>query len=270
MIEQNDNICPITGAKMDYVFTKKIIGKYDVKYFYSPESGILQTENPYWLVEAYQSAIAVADTGLVNRNLLNRRRLEPILYNLFGNSGKFLDLGGGYGLLSRMLRDIGFDSYTYDKYCENIFAKTFEPEEGFKADALFAFEVFEHINNPFEFLRDAFEKYNCKTLLFSTLLFEGNVPQEDWWYYSCDFGQHVTFYQKRTLALLAKKFDCSYYKLNRDFHLITDKKITWFNRLLFSNQKLLLIFAMLLRILRINNSFVNDDYIRIKERLNKK
>lgn len=269
MIEQKENICPITGTKMDYVFTEKIIGKYDIKYFYSPESGILQTENPYWLDEAYQQAIAVADTGLVNRNLLNRRRLEPILCGMFGDSGKFLDLGGGYGLLTRMLRDMGFDAYTYDKYCKNIFAKTFEPGVGFKADALFAFEVFEHINNPAEFVNDAFEKYNCKTLIFSTLLFEGDVPQKDWWYYSFDFGQHITFYQKRTLELLAKKLNCSYYKLNSDFHLITDKKINWFNRLLFSNQKLLLTFSMLLRLLRMNKSFVNKDYIRIKESLDK-
>ncbi len=263
------NICPITGAPMEFAFTEKILGKFDVNYFFSRESGILQAENPYWLDEAYRSAIAVADTGLVNRNLINRKRLEPILYRMFGNAGKFLDLGGGYGLLTRLLRDIGFDAYSYDKYCENIFAKTFEPGENFTADALLAFEVFEHINNPVEFVSNAFAKYNCKTMIFSTLLFDGDVPPKDWWYYSFDYGQHITFYQQKTLKLLADKFNCKYYRLNHDFHLITDKKINSIDKVIFTNQKLLLLISMLVRLLRIKKSKINSDYLKIKEMINK-
>ncbi|MDM9385349.1 methyltransferase domain-containing protein [Chlorogloeopsis sp. ULAP01] len=87
---------------------------------------------------------------------------------MFNGKGKFLDVSGGYGLLTRLMRDIGFDCYTTDKYCQNLFAKAFEPTDKFEADALFAFEVLEHIENPLKFLSKIFMKSGCKTLIFST------------------------------------------------------------------------------------------------------
>src|SRR5207248_11610683 len=107
-------ICPVTEKQMRPVFSEKILGKYNVIYYYSEESGILQTEKPYWLDEAYQDAIPDMDTGLVGRNLSNRRILEPLLHRLHKKDAKFLDIGGGYGLLARLMRDIGFDFYTFD------------------------------------------------------------------------------------------------------------------------------------------------------------
>jgi hypothetical protein len=38
-------------------------------------------------------------------------------------NGTFVDIGGGYGLLTRLMRDRGFDFYWKDPHCENIFAK---------------------------------------------------------------------------------------------------------------------------------------------------
>src|SRR5262245_34997398 len=135
-------ICPITKKQMKPVFSEKILKKYNITYYYSEESGILQTEKPYWLDEAYQDALSELDTGLLRRNIYNRERLEPILYLLYKKDSKFLDIGGGYGLLARLMRDIGFDFYTFDEHCINIFAKTFEPEKESKFEALVAFEVF--------------------------------------------------------------------------------------------------------------------------------
>ncbi|MDM9385348.1 hypothetical protein QUB80_32355 [Chlorogloeopsis sp. ULAP01] len=40
-------------------------------YYFCEESGLLKTEKPYWLDEAYQEAIADTDTGLVRRNISN-------------------------------------------------------------------------------------------------------------------------------------------------------------------------------------------------------
>ena len=120
---------------MEYVFSETILGKHKVKYFYCQESGMLKTEPPYWLEEAYQDAIADTDTGIVNRNINNSRTLEAVIECLGIKNGTLLDVAGGYGLLARLMRDKGFDCYTTDKYCKNLFAKTFEPQAGFKADA---------------------------------------------------------------------------------------------------------------------------------------
>jgi len=257
--------CPITGAIMEPAFQGTVLGKYPITYYYCKKSGLLQTETPYWLDEAYRDAIANADTGLASRNIYTRNLLEPVLHRLFKGAGKFLDVGGGYGLLTRLLRDIGFDCYTTDKHCQNLFAKTFEPEEGFKADALFAFEVLEHIVTPKEFLEDIFSRYACKTLIFSTLTFEGAIPERDWWYYAFDSGQHVSFYQTRTLELLAGSVGCKYYQLRRGYHLITDTPLSKANRLLFSNRYLFKLYAILLRFMRRDRSKTMDDHFLMKK-----
>ena len=36
-----------------------------------------------------------------------------------------LDIGGGTGLLTRLLRDVGFEAQWSDEYCDNIFAQGF-------------------------------------------------------------------------------------------------------------------------------------------------
>ena len=151
--------CPISEVSMESVFEETILQKYKVTYYFCKECGLLKTEKPFWLNEAYSEAIGDTDTGVLMRNIVNSDWLEVLLESLFIEKGKFLDVAGGYGLLTRLMRDKGFDCYTTDKFCQNLFAKTFEPDAYFKADALFAFEVFEHIDNPLEFLHTLFEKY---------------------------------------------------------------------------------------------------------------
>ena len=214
--------CPLTGEVMRRVFSATVLGRYSVDYYYSDSSGILQTEKPYWLEEAYASAINVSDTGIVRRNLDNCHRLEPVLYRLLSQDSRIVDCGGGYGLLTRLLRDIGFDCYWSDPCTENIFARGFASDGLCSADALLAFEVMEHLENPVTWMSQAFRQYKTKTMLFSTLTYENEVPSANWWYYGFNTGQHITFYQIRTLKLLAEKMDAKYIGLPGDLHLITD------------------------------------------------
>lgn len=259
-------VCPISGKNMKPVFTEKVLGKYDVTYFYCEESGLLQTEKAYWLKEAYQTPIADIDTGLLSRNLLNIKRLEPILQVLFNGKGKFIDVGGGYGILTRLMRDIGFDCYTIDKYSENLFAKAFEPADGVQADALFAFEVLEHLQNPKEFLNEIFSRYSCKTLVFSTLIFRGKFPKTDWWYYAFESGQHVTFYQARTLKLLAKKFGCRYIMIHPELHIMTNVPISTKAKILFLNRRLFKLYSIYTRHKRRNQSLTWKDHLLMKSK----
>ena len=82
-------ICPITGHQMDTVFSAKLLNKYDVQYFYCEETGLLQTEEPYWLDEAYDQAIAATDTGILRRNFLHLLRSLPLYYHTDRNSSQY-------------------------------------------------------------------------------------------------------------------------------------------------------------------------------------
>ena len=59
--------CKVCGASSDFVFRGTILRKYDVAYYRCPTCDFMQTEEPYWLAEAYSSAISYLDLGPVNR-----------------------------------------------------------------------------------------------------------------------------------------------------------------------------------------------------------
>lgn len=203
-----------------------LLKKHRVDYFFCNNCGLLQTEEPFWLDEAYTDAIAVADTGLVARNQGIARKLSTLLYWCFDRRGKYVDSAGGYGMLARLMRDIGFDFYWHDEYCENLFARGFEAGNvSGGVAAVTAFEVLEHVPNPLEFITSNLKEYDTSTIILSTELFQGTPPApEDWWYYTPDTGQHISFYQLRTLEWLADKLSLSVYS-HRGFHILTDRKI---------------------------------------------
>lgn len=217
--------CKICNHGMARAFQAKVLRKHDVSYFHCVNCGLLQTEEPYWLEEAYGSAIADADTGLVQRNLYLSKILSTILYFAFDRDGKYLDVAGGYGMLTRLMRDTGFDFYWSDKYCENVLARGFEAEPGAAFTAMTAFEVMEHVPDPLGFVTECMAQSGSRTLIFSTELFEGAPPKpEEWWYYTFETGQHITFYQRRSLQAIAQKLGLHCYS-NGLVHAFSDRKI---------------------------------------------
>ncbi|MCE5195251.1 MAG: methyltransferase domain-containing protein [Nitrospiraceae bacterium] len=219
--------CPVCNSMREVKFTAQILKKYNVNYLYCRKCGLLQTEKPYWLDEAYSNAISNADTGLLTRNINISKKLSALLYFCFDRDGRYLDVAGGYGILTRLMRDIGFDFYWADQYCQNLFAQKFTIAEAEKSfSAITAVEVFEHLNDPIQFIRKCLSQMSTKTIIFSTVLFEGEPPApNDWWYYSFATGQHVSFYQRRTLFAIAEKLNLRLYS-NRYMHIFTDQNIS--------------------------------------------
>lgn len=217
--------CPLCGEASKVQFRAIVLRKYDVAYGLCEACGLLSTEPPYWLNEAYRSPIGVADTGLVARNLANAQIAASVCRLLGVARGRLVDVAGGYGLFTRLMRDQGFDCYTHDPFCANVHAAGFEPPVACHADAIFAFEAIEHIRTPLEFLDNAFRTYGCRTALVSTQTFSGATPSQAWWYYSFDAGQHIMLYQPRSLAVLAEKLRCRCYPLSAAYHLITDRTL---------------------------------------------
>ena len=214
--------CRICNQKTNEIFSHQVLKKYKVKYFLCEACGLLQTEEPYWLDEAYSEAIAVADTGLVARNIGISNRLALLLFQMFGTSGRYVDMAGGTGLLTRLMRDVGFDYYWQDQYCENIHAKGFEYSNSLgSCSAVTAFEVLEHIEQPEPFIVDALEQTQADTFIFSTDLYSGNPPfPDEWWYYAFETGQHISFYQLRTLKFIGRKLAMDLYS-SGNFHMFT-------------------------------------------------
>lgn len=201
--------CDICGHPTEFAFEATVLGKHRAKYVYCPHCGFLASQEPYWLEEAYQSAIASLDTGVVNRNLRTCSIVGWFLRfrNVLGSPrAELLDYGGGGGLYTRLMRDRGYDCYWADAYCDNVYARGFAGGKGRRYSLVTAFEVFEHLWKPAEQLEKILHDYPTDTLIFSTQLFKGRPPSLDWWYYTFSTGQHISFFRGDTLKYLASRF----------------------------------------------------------------
>lgn len=219
-------ICPICGSTGKQIFQGEIMQKYKVQYYQCSLCGFLYTEKPYWIKEAYEDSITNVDTGIMQRTVDNVLVANILIQNFFDKAAKFLDYGGGYGIFTRMMRDLGYNWLWYDKYSENLVARGFEYEENDKIELISAFELFEHFENPIEELKHLFSI--SKSILFSTLIYDDDLQYksfEEWWYYVPETGQHISFYSKRTLEYIANKFNVNYYMLNDGMHLFTGNRI---------------------------------------------
>lgn len=217
--------CPVCNASMNQVFSATLLSKHEVLYYHCPQCGLLQTEEPYWLDEAYSDAIAIADTGLVQRNISIAAKLAALIYFEFGSKGTYLDVAGGYGMLTRLMRDFGFDFYWSDKFCQNFLAKGFEANRASSPfQALTAFEVVEHVHDPLAFISEAMNSYATRTLIFSTELYRDVPPGKDWWYYAFNTGQHISFYQLETWKWIAQRLGLNFYTAH-GMHMLTDRPV---------------------------------------------
>ena len=219
--------CKICSHTTEKVFTKKVLHKYDVGYYQCGNCSFIQTEEPYWLDEAYNSAINFSDIGLVSRNNVFIEKITA-LFRLckFDRHKKYLDYGAGYGLFVRMMRDNGFNFYWTDEYCENIFVKKFQAKDLKENEQHFevvtAFEVFEHLADPIREIEKMLKLSD--SILFSTELVKGTIPEiESWWYIAAEHGQHVSFYSKHTLEFISRKFNLHLYTY-KNLHFLTRKK----------------------------------------------
>jgi hypothetical protein len=203
------------------VFSGVLLDK-TVSYFECPNCGYVQTETPTWLEQAYASPINASDTGIMARNKANLENVLATLMLLRMRRGKVIDYAGGYGLLVRMLRDVGIDACWSDPYASNLVSLGFEYSGG-GGDLITTFEAFEHFVNPITEMEAMFTI--APNLLFSTELIATPSPEvNQWWYYGADHGQHIGFFRLETLQYLAKKFRKHLISDGKSLHLLTEKK----------------------------------------------
>jgi len=220
--------CEVCSDNCTLKFETTVLFKHKVKYYQCDNCGLMQTERPYWLPEAYKKAITATDIGLISRNIGTSDKVFDLIAGHFDTGKKFLDYGGGYGILVRLLRDRGLDFYRQDIYCENIFALNHDitdlDDKNLKFEIVTCFEVFEHTYEPVKLMEDLL--IYGDNILISTLLIPARpmTSPDDWWYFSPHTGQHVLFYTEKALRILAEKFSLNLYSNGTDMHFFTRKK----------------------------------------------
>lgn len=221
------NNCSVCGSTSSFLYKKEFLFKYAVAVYRCGHCGFVFTEKPYWLDEAYADAISALDVGMVSRNTYLCEKVARVIDAGFDTTARFLDYGGGYGMLVRMMRDQGFDFYRDDRYCRNIFAQNFdlkdlEARPGF--ELVTAFEVLEHLVDPVAEVRNMLGY--ADSLLFSTLLVPAHIQDmSDWWYFAPETGQHIGFFSMRALQSLAEQMGCHLHSNRADLHLLTRRNM---------------------------------------------
>ena len=211
--------CRVCDGRCERFGETLVLGRHRVRYDRCTSCGSIQTETPYWLEEAYSTALVRADVGAVQRNLELSEKTQAILSSIYGRGpSRFLDYGGGHGLFVRLMRDRGFDFYWSDKYASNDYANGFEAPASAKFSLMTAFEVFEHLPDPFAEVANM--QARSDAILFSTELLPDPAPTLDaWWYYALFGGQHVQLYTRLGLQRLGERFGLSLLSDGRTLHL---------------------------------------------------
>ena len=223
--------CRLCEGYLRSKFKLTVLDKYEVDYLECECCKSLQTEVPYWSDEAYMDRnLAIADTGAAQRTISNLAACYAVA-RLFRLT-KCIDLGGGDGLLCRLLRDHNFNCYVTDKYTTPTYAQGYSIPNFYVTDLASAFEVIEHFQYPKSDL-DILFQYRPKLVLVTTGIYTGQ--DKSWWYLSPNSGQHIFFYSKKSLQIIAKKYNYQllisggytlFYEAKRSYFF--RKYIAWF------------------------------------------
>ncbi len=196
--------CRVCRAASHRVFELTLVDRHRAGYYYCESCGFTQTERPMWLEEAYAEPIHRSDTGVIERNL-DAQGVVAVFTSLARiKDGLCVDYGGGYGVFTRLMRDIGVRFLHHDPLSQNLLARGFEWESG-RPVLCTALEVLEHFVDPVaEFSR--INQMGPEFVIASTVVNAAEGPPDpDWWYLAPQSGQHVGFFQKRTLSLLGQE-----------------------------------------------------------------
>lgn len=228
--------CPLCEGALT-PFAKASVLQRDVTYLRCRRCGSVLLPDPDWLDEAYSDAISPLDVGLLERCVQLANVTQALISAQRLGSGTFLDFAGGYGTLTRFMRDRGRDFHHDDPYCENVFAQGFDAGLDSRYDLITAFEVLEHLTDPVASLRPAADATDL--LLVTTQVLPHPAPQpDDWAYYARETGQHVTFYTIAGLEALAQRLGMRVTTSGRLVHLFHRGPLRPMTRLLLKDERL--------------------------------
>lgn len=208
-IQKNTIKCRLCDGESKWVFSKTLFENLIVGFYQCEKCQSLETENPYWLDRSYADTTLIPDIRTLQRVM----RMKSLVYYLFiilrmSNSDAILDWGGGNGMLVRLLRNMGVDSYLLDAYVKNYYAVGYEHKDGRKYKMITAFQVLEHFNEPAKELNDIL-KLEPQYFLITTGLYTSQGPN---WEYLNAYGRHIFIYSDKARRYIAHR---------HGYHIIT-------------------------------------------------
>lgn len=170
---------------------------------------------------------------VVLRPTANANLLQSMFPNL-PSTVSHLDYGGGMGLLSDLMRDIGWNSRSYDPF----FDEGLPVAQLGKFDLITAFEVFEHVPNVNALMADLESLVTANgVILFSTLLSDGEIGSNrplTWWYASPRNG-HISLFSRRSLEIVAGRAGFAVASASSGRHVFWRTVPAWASHLLPGN-----------------------------------
>jgi hypothetical protein len=187
--------CRLCGATSTFAFKKKILSRYEVGYYRCNSCESLQTEDPYWLEEAYNPLNEQFDTGQLMRCINNAAFINVVLSALNLDRERILDYGCGSGLLVRLLRDIGLDAWGHDGYSLPRLAMGFHTLSLTGHKIINLSEVVEHFDQPRKYFDEIFG-HHPEIVIIQTEIFSNHDPS---W---ASMDNTFFFFPKKLLNLL--------------------------------------------------------------------
>jgi len=229
--------CRLCSAPLEPFADGTVLGSRRVSYVRCTSCRSVFLPDPTWLDEAYSSAISALDVGLLERCIQLANVTTALIAAERLSGGIFLDFAGGYGTLTRLMRDRSLDFRHDDPLCENVFAQGFNASLDRRYDLITAFEVLEHLADPVQTLAPVAALTDF--LLVTTQVLPEPAPRPgEWDYFAEDTGQHITFYTVDGLRALGKELDFELTSSGRLVHLFHRSPLRRTTRLLLRDERL--------------------------------
>lgn len=249
----DDEICPVCGngcAPLDVVdFNKSCelpggnilrLSGIPVYYYFCDACGFcFAPELCRWELKEFSEKIyneqyvEVDSEYEIIRPETNAANLVP-LFRGRERSINHLDYGGGNGLLSDLLKKSGWRSTSYDPFVDGEIENAVRG----KFNLITAYEVFEHVPDVNALMSQIAMLLEPEGIvLFSTLLSDGYIERNlrlNWWYASPRNG-HISLFSRRSLELLAGKYEFILGSFSTGFHILYRKRVPAWASHLFRN-----------------------------------
>lgn len=183
---------------------------------------------PDWLPQSFSAELNELDLGSVARCSFVADFMAAIFSSDRENT-RVLDWGGGDGLLTRLLRERGFDCVWYDPFVQPRFVGDAIYEGDSPVGVTVASEVFLHLTDPLRALRSLLA---ISDIVVVTAVVPPKQVNPNWWYLMPETGQHVSFFPITALKELANRTDTCLYSDRRFFHVFADRRLSIWKRML--------------------------------------
>ena len=237
---ESQELCAVCSGSTKFLFSYEVRGEHHASLRECLNCRFTYIANPHWLDESFSSELNDLDIGSVDRCLVLADFVEVLIRSMKSSKSRFLDWGGGYGLLSRIMRDRGLDFVSHDIYTRPLFVESSSNLNSETFELITMSEVALHLVDPVPVLTKIMESTD---ILVFTVVIAPEVVPNDWWYLMPDTGQHVAIYHEETLQALAEKLSVQVTSDGRFFHVLHRKSLGVKSRLIIKSRPLAFAFA---------------------------